>query len=152
MMRIAESSDLQEICALLREMDAENGVLKADEQKALKTIHAVLDARLCMVCEEGGQIVASLGLLYGEPFWQSSEEGYYDRWFYVRQHARGGPHAGELLTTAKKMARIASHHYGKTIPLWVGISSPKKTVRKMLFMEKYLTPFGGIFYYMPEAA
>ncbi len=146
MMRVAEPGDLQAVCDLLRMMHAEIGVLTVDEPKALETIRAIIDSRQCLLCETGGQIVASLGLTFAEPFWYSRDTGLCDRWFFIHPANRGEPHAQDLVVTAKKMARIAQ------VPLWLGVSSTKKTVRKMLFMEKYLTPFGGVFYYLPEAA
>ncbi len=146
MMRVAEPSDLQAVCDLLRLMHAEIGVLKVDEPKALETIRAVIESRQCLLCEADGQIVASLGLVFGEPFWYSRDTGLRDTWFFIHPDHRGGPYAQDLVLTAKKMARIAH------VPLWLGISSTKKTVRKMLFLEKYMNVFGGVFYYMPEAA
>ncbi len=145
MMRIAEPSDLDAVCGLLRLMHTEVAVLTVDEPKALGTIRAVIDSRQCLVSEEAGQIVGSLGLVYGEPFWYSSDQGLIDRWFFIHPDHRGGGHAQDLILTAKKLARIAG------VPLWVGVSSTKKTVRKMLFLEKYMRPFGGIFYYEPDA-
>lgn len=145
MMRVAEPSDYDSIVLLLRMMHAEVGVLTVDEPKALGTIRAIVDSRQCLVStDDAGQIVASLGLVFGEPFWYSSDQGLIDKWFYIHPEHRGGAHAQDLILTAKKMARIAQ------VPLWVGISSTKKTVRKLLFLEKYMTPFGGIFFYMPE--
>ena len=144
MMRVAEPSDFQAICALLRVMHAEVGVLTVDEPKAQATVRAIVDSRQCLVCEVDGQIIASLGLQFAEPFWYSSDKGLCDKWFFIHPEHRGSTCAQDLVLTAKSMARIAQ------VPLWVGVSSTKKTVRKMLFMEKYMVPFGGIFYYMPD--
>lgn len=144
MMRVAEPSDFQALCDLLRLMHAEIGVLKVDEPKALETVRAVVQSRLCFVCETDGQIVASLGLTFAEPFWYSKDQGLIDRWFFIHPEHRHATHASDLVVTAKKAARIAQ------VPLWLGISSTKKTVRKMLFLEKYMSVFGGIFFYMPE--
>lgn len=145
MMHVAEPSDYDAVVSLLRLMHTEVGVLTVDEPKALGTIRAIVESRQCLVsCDDAGQIVGSLGLAFGEPFWYSSDQGLIDKWFYIHPDHRGGPHAQDLILTAKKMARIAN------VPLWVGISSTKKTVRKMLFMEKYMRPFGGVFFYMPE--
>ena len=146
MMRVAEPSDLQAVCDLLRMMHAEIGVLTVDEPKALETVRAVIDTRQCLLCEADGQIVASLGLIFCEPFWYSSDSGLRDMWFFIHPDHRGGAHAQDLVLTAKKMARIAQ------VPLWLGVSSTKRTVKKMLFLEKYMQVFGGVFYYMPEAA
>ncbi|CAB4187792.1 NAT_SF domain containing protein [uncultured Caudovirales phage] len=144
MMRVAEPSDFQAVCVLLRLMHAEVGVLAVDEQKAQETVRAIIESRQCLVCEQDGQIIASLGLKFGEPFWYSSDKGLVDTWFFIHPDHRGSNCAQDLILTAKRMARIAD------VPLWVGVSSVKKTVRKMLFLEKYMVPFGGIFYYLPE--
>lgn len=145
MMRQAEPSDFDAIVSLLRLMHEEVAVLTVDEPKALGAIRAVIDSRQCLVSTDGtGQIVASLGLVFGEPFWYSSDQGLIDKWFFIHPDHRGASHAQDLVLTAKRMARIAQ------VPLWVGISSTKKTVRKMLFMERYMTPFGGVFYYDPD--
>ena len=144
MMRPAEPSDFDAVCTLLRLMHSEVAVLTVDEQKASGAVRAIIDSGQCLVCVESGQIVASLGLTFGEPFWYSSDQGLIDKWFFIHPDHRGGPHAQDLVLTAKKMARIAQ------VPLWIGVSSTKKTVRKMLFMERYMIPFGGIFYYEPE--
>lgn len=145
MMRVAEPSDVEAISALLSAMCAEVGVLTVDEPKALGTIRAVVESRQCLVSvDTAGQIVGSLGLIFGEPFWYSSDQGLIDKWFYIHPDHRGSSHAQDLIVTAKKMARIAN------VPLWVGVSSTKKTVRKMLFLEKYMQPFGGVFFYQPE--
>lgn len=145
MMRMAEPSDLEAIGKLLYLMHAEVAVLTVDEPKARETVTAIVNSRQCLVsCDDTGQIVGSLGLIYGEPFWYSSDRGLMDKWFYIHPDHRGGTHAQDLIVTAKKLARIAG------IPLWVGVSSTKKTVRKMLFLEKWMQPFGGMFYYLPE--
>ena len=145
MMRVAEAGDLQEVFDLLKGMYDEIGVLPLDEPKALETIRAVIEDRQCLVCtSDTGQIVASLGLVYGQPCWYSSHYGLVDRWFFVHPEHRGAPHAENMILTAKKMARIAD------VTLWVGVSSTKKTVKKMLFLEKYMRPFGGFFFYAPE--
>lgn len=144
MMRVAEPSDFEAVCALLWLMHAEVGVLKVDESKAQETVRTIIDSRQCLVCEHDGQIVASLGLIFGEPFWYSSDKGLIDKWFFIHPDHRGLNSAQDLILTAKRMARIAN------VPLWVGVSSAKKTVRKMLFLEKYMVPFGGVFYYLPE--
>lgn len=145
MMRVAEPSDIDPIFELLKLMHAEVGILTVDEPKALGTIRAIVESRQCLVSTEAGHIVASLGLTYAEPAWYSSDQGLVDKWFYIHPEHRGGTHAQDLILTAKKMARIAA------VPLWVGVSATKKTVRKMLFLEKYMQPFGGMFYYIPEA-
>lgn len=147
MMRVAEPTDLGQVCDLLQVMHAEIGVLTVDEPKALGTIRAIVDSRQCLVStDDAGQIVASLGLMLGEPSWYSSDQGLTDKWFYIHPDHRGGSHAQDIVLTAKSMARIAR------VPLWIGISATKKSVRKMLFLEKYMKPFGGVFYYVPEAA
>jgi len=147
MMRVAEIADLDDIWALLKTMHSEIGVLNLDEPKALETVRAVIESRACLLStNDSGQIVASLGLVYGQPCWYSSDQGLVDRWFFVHPDHRGGNHASDLIVTAKKMARIAN------TTLWVGVSSTKKTVKKMLFLEKYMKPFGGFFFYQPEAA
>lgn len=147
MMRVADDSDLQAILQLVHEMQQEIGVLTFDEPKARETIRAVIASRQCLVStDHAGHIVASLGLIYGPPAWFSSDDGLVDRWFYVHPDNRGESHAQEMILTAKKMARIAG------VTLWIGISSTKKTVKKMLFLEKYMKPFGGFFFYVPESA
>ncbi len=144
MMRVAEPTDLQAICALLRIVHAEVGILTVDEPKAQETIRAIIESSQCLVCEDAGQIVASLGLAFERPQWWSSDTGLVDKWFLIHPDHRGSQHVQDLVLTAKSMARIAA------VPLWIGVSTTKKTVRKMLFLEKYMQPFGGMFYYLPE--
>lgn len=145
MMRVAVPSDVDSIFDLLKLMHEEVGVLTVDESKALGTIRTIVDTRQCLVSTEAGQIVGSLGLTFAEPAWYSTDRGLVDKWFYIHPDHRGGTHAQDLILTAKRLARIAD------VPLWVGVSATKKTVRKMLFLEKYMHPFGGMFYYIPEA-
>lgn len=146
MMRAAEISDLDAIWKLLVQMHAEIGVLSLDEPTALETVRAIVESGSALVStDDAGTIVASLGLVYGQPCWYSTDQGLVDRWFYVHPDHRGNAHAQNLIVTAKKMARIAR------VPLFVGVSSTKKPVKKMLFLEKYMKPFGGFFFYMPES-
>lgn len=145
-MRVAEPSDLQAVCDLLKVRSAEIGVLRFDEAKAQETIRPIIESRLCFVCEADGTIAASLGLTFAEPSWDSSDSGMVDRWFFVHPEHRHTQFAQELVLMAKKAARISQ------VPLWLSVSATKRSVKKMLFMERYMRTFGGTFYYIPEAA
>jgi hypothetical protein len=145
-MRAADIADLDAVWTLIVQMHTENGVLALDESTALTTVRTIVESGQALVStDDTGKIVASLGLVYGQPCWYSTDKGLVDRWFYVHPDHRGEAHMQNLILTAKKMARIAD------VPLFISVAATKKPVKKMLFLEKYMRPFGGAFLYQPEA-
>jgi|TARA_R100001086_G_C11832837_1_gene257031 GNAT superfamily N-acetyltransferase len=142
---IATNDDLAEVCDLLRVMHDENGIGRVNEEKALGVISSHIEEGGCIISRSNGDLVGSVGI-YQDTWWYSDEKAFFDRWFFVHPEHRTGGHAVRLLGAIKQAARNESRpfvlHVGTTVNAWA----------KLKFFRKHLTPFGGSFVYMPEAA
>lgn len=121
-------------------MHAEIGICKLDKEKAVARIAAVISAGGCLVIEDGGKMVASVGLEETSA-WYSQDKALYDTWFYVHHDHRKSGHAKALLYFTKQASKM------KGIPVVVSVGTTKDTLRKLRFFRKYMTPFGGSFIY-----
>lgn len=133
-------SDVEELYSFLSNMHAEIGVARLDREKALARIAQVVQGGGALVIEDGGRMVASVGIEETSA-WYSNEKAYYDTWFYVHHDHRKSGHAKALLYFVKQASKV------RGIPVVISVGTTKDTLRKLRFFRKYMTPFGGSFIY-----
>lgn len=138
--RQATLPDVQRVFTLLKVMHGEVGIFPLAEEKAVARIASIIEAGGCLVIEDGGEMVASVGLEQNAA-WYTEAQCYADVWFYVHHDHRKSGHAKVLLWFSKQASRM------KQIPVVVSVGTTKDTLRKLRFFRKYMTPFGGSFIY-----
>lgn len=145
MLSVATPDDLDEVCELLWVMHDENGVGRLDKPKARGAISQIIDSGGCFVARQDDRIVGSAGLFMTE-WWYSREKALFDQWFFVHPDYRKYGHATRLIAALKAAGRTGR------IPVVLQVASTVDTLSKLKFFRRHLTPFGGAFVFMPEAA
>jgi len=138
--RRAEDGDVADVYMLLvDEMYPETGIVPLDRAKATAYILETFAKGYVFVAEDKGEIIGSIGLMVGDPFWYSAQRALYDRWTFVKKGHRGKAF-DLLIRAAHDMAQNGS------IPYVTAVQTVNETDRKnQLFRRRGMTPIGEVF-------
>jgi hypothetical protein len=141
--RIADSLEEESIMGLCRELHAENGIFKLDEDKVRKLLRRAFD-------RQGGFLgvigpVSQLeGMIYMQvtTMWYTDEPCLEELYTFVRPQFRRSRNAIDLLHFSKWCAETSN------MPLFIGVISNEQTERKVqLYQRQFDKPAGNFFLY-----
>lgn len=141
--RPATEGDIPALKRLLKEMHAEVGIGKFDEERFSNTIQSVCTNSIAIVAEIDGELVGSIGISV-DKWWYSNDSFLADVWTFVHPSARNTRAAALMISEARAMAKRLN------APLVLGIFNRVEIERKAKFYARQgLTPMGA--WFMQEA-
>jgi GNAT superfamily N-acetyltransferase len=141
--RIVEKKDEEELMALCRQLYAENGLFKINEDKVCAMLHRAFNRQCAVmgVIGDPGKIQAMIFLLLST-FWYSDDPHFEEILAYVVPAYRRSGNAIELM----KFAKWCSNETG--YPLLIGVISNERTESKVrLYQRQFQKPIGNFFFY-----
>jgi hypothetical protein len=143
--RLADARDEIGVLELCQMAHAEIGFYPISMPKvaALVRLAITRERGIIAVIGEPHNLKAILFLLM-EPVWYSEQFVLMEFVNYVRPDARRSTYAKDLIAYAKKLSRETK------LPLFVGVSTDKRTEAKMKLYRRMLPWVGGFFLYRPE--
>ncbi len=142
--RLATRDDEPQLMAMCRELHAENGLFKMDEDATIAMLNRAFDRQggIIGVIDAENEIAAVIYMLLST-FWYSKEDHLEELFAYVRpKHRKPAGHAAALIAFAKE----CSDRIG--IPLVIGVLSNKQMAAKVRMYRKELgMPAGAFFVY-----
>ena len=142
--RFATPADEDQIFALLMLLHSENGWFSVNDQKVREGIKVATRRQggFIWVCDEGGRVVATLGMLIVSDWW-SDDEYLLERWNFVHPKYRKSNYARMLIEQAKWTSNLMK------LPVQVGINSFDRTEGKVRLYARHMPCVGAFFMYGP---
>ena len=142
--RFATPADEDQIFALLMLLHSENGWFSVNDQKVREGIKVATRRKggFIWVCDEGGRVVATLGMLIVSDWW-SDDEYLLERWNFVHPKYRKSNYARMLIEQAKWTSNLMK------LPVQVGINSFSRTEGKVRLYARHMPCVGAFFMYGP---
>lgn len=146
MMRVATPDDLEAVYQLLLVMHGEYANIgRVDAAKARGAILDIIKSGGCIVAEQNGEIVGSVGI-FKSASWFSSDEVWSDQWFFIHPDHRKHGLATQFIACLKAAANSENR------PFVLSVNTTARTLTKLKYFKKHMQQFGGSFIYFPKAA
>lgn len=139
--RVGTFLDEKEVMELCRELHAENGIFKMDEEKTRGVLHKAFAQQggIIGLIGEPGKLEAAIYMMFGQ-FWYSHDWHLEELFSYVRPEYRRSTNAKDLIQFAKKCSEELK------LPLIIGVLSNERTAAKVKLYERQLGhPVGAFF-------
>lgn len=148
--RIVGRDELDDVMRMCRQLHAENGMFKMNDDKVIATLDRCFDKQGGILAGVGPKgKLEGLMLILLSSFWYSTDPHWEELFLYVDPKCRKSRNAVELL----KFAKWCADNSG--FPLFIGVLSDASTERKELLYERQLhvkSSKGSFFVYKNEAA
>ncbi len=140
--RFATPADEDQIFALLLMLHSENGMFGVNDTKVRDGIKVATRRKggFIWVIDEGGRVVATLGMLIVTD-WYSDDEYLLERWNFVHPKYRKSNYARMLIEQAKWTSNLMK------LPVQVGINSFARTEGKVRLYARHMPCVGAFFMY-----
>lgn len=140
--RFATAADEDQIFALLMLLHSENGMFGVNDDKVREGIKIATRRKggFIWVIDEGGRVVATMGMLIVSD-WYSDDEYLLERWNFVHPKYRKSNYARMLIEQAKWTSNLMK------LPVQVGINSFDRTEGKVRLYARHMPCVGAFFMY-----
>ena len=140
--RFATPADEDQIFALLLLLHSENGMFGVNDTKVREGIKIATRRKggFIWVIDEGGRVVATMGMLIVTD-WYSDDEYLLERWNFVHPKYRKSNYARMLIEQAKWTSNLMK------LPVQVGINSFDRTEGKVRLYARHMVCVGAFFMY-----
>ena len=140
--RFATPADEDQIFALLMLLHSENGMFGVNDDKVREGIKIATRRKggFIWVIDEGGRVVATMGMLIVSD-WYSDDEYLLERWNFVHPKYRKSNYARMLIEQAKWTSNLMK------LPVQVGINSFDRTEGKVRLYARHMPCVGAFFMY-----
>ena len=142
--RFATAADEDQIFALLMLLHSENGMFGVNDDNVREGIKIATRRKggFIWVIDEGGRVVATMGMLIVSD-WYSDDEYLLERWNFVHPKYRKSNYARMLIEQAKWTSNLMK------LPVQVGINSFDRTEGKVRLYARHMPCVGAFFMYGP---